>query len=449
MKRQSVLILDDEEGFRNELKEYLDDKVFKIYTAGLPSQAFKILERNNIDIAILDIRLPEMDGLSVLQKIKQKYPDIETIMMTGFGEMDYAINALRLGASDFFNKPFKLSEIGNAVSRVSKYLRVSKEIKSHNGVNGKDIKIVGDSKAINDIIELISKVAQSDDATVLISGESGTGKELVARAIHKLSNRKNNRFIAVNSSSIPEELFENEFFGHKKGSYTDAKDDQIGLFRAAHKGTLFLDEIGDMKYDLQSKFLRVIEDKKVSELGTHKEFPVDVRVIAATNHDLKRMVKDKLFRADLYHRLNIFSIHIPPLRERMDDVPLLVEHFINEISKKAGKNITKIDSKVFDKLKNYDYPGNVRELKNMIERAVILSDNEILEEDCFTSFAFLWEKEKRTDEFKDEILDLAEIEKAHIKKVLKMVKFNKSKAAKLLNISRQALDRKINKYNIM
>jgi transcriptional regulator with PAS, ATPase and Fis domain len=291
-------------------------------------------------------------------------------------------------------------------------------------------------------------VARTDDATVLITGESGTGKELVAKAIHNMSSRKNNRFIAVNSSSIPEELFENEFFGHKKGSYTDAKEDQTGLFAAAHKGTLFLDEIGDLKYELQSKFLRVIEEKKISQLGTHTEYNVDVRIIAATNHDLSKMVEQKRFRTDLYHRLNIFSIDVPPLRERLEDVPLLVDHFIKEIAKKAGKKINRIDTKIFKKLTTYNFPGNVRELKNMIERAVILSDSEVLDEDCFISFSFLWDNSGNKTGISDDIFDLATIEKNHIIKILKKTKHNKSKAAGLLNISRQALDRKIEKYNI-
>jgi len=448
MEKQSILILDDEVGFRDELKEYLEERVYRIHTAGLPSEAFKIMSNNKIDIAILDIRLPEMNGLDVLQRIKQKFPDTETIMMTGFGEMDDAIKALRLGASDFFNKPFKLSEIEKAVSRVSKYLRVSKEINSTINLNDSETRIIGKSKEIKNIINLISKVARSDDATVLITGESGTGKELVAKAIHNMSSRKNNRFIAVNSSSIPEELFENEFFGHKKGSYTDAKEDQTGLFAAAHKGTLFLDEIGDLKYELQSKFLRVIEEKKISQLGTHTEYNVDVRIIAATNHDLSKMVEQKRFRADLYHRLNIFSIDVPPLRERLEDVPLLVDHFIKEIAKKAGKKINRIDTKVFKKLTTYNFPGNVRELKNMIERAVILSDSEVLDEDCFISFSFLWDNSGNKTGISDDIFDLATIEKNHIIKILKKTKHNKSKAAGLLNISRQALDRKIEKYNI-
>ena len=449
MRKNNILILDDEVGFRNELKEYLEENA-NIFTAGLPSEAFQILEKNHIDIAILDIRLPEMDGLSVLQKIKQKFPDTETIMMTGFGEMDDAVKALRLGASDFFNKPFKLSEIEKAVNRVSRYLKVSKEIKKSNGLNGTDIQIIGKSRAMQDVVELISKVAKSDDATVLITGESGTGKELVAKAIHNLSKRKNYRFIAVNCSSIPTELFENEFFGHKKGSFTDAKEDHTGLFQAAHKGTLFLDEIGDLKYELQTKFLRVIEDKKITEIGTNKEHPVDVRIIAATNQDLQQMVNEKRFRVDLYHRLNIFIINIPPLRERMEDVPLLIDHFIRQISKKSGKNINKIDSKVFEKLLAYDFPGNVRELKNMIERAVILSENDVLGEDCFVSFSLLMKnRQPELEQDTDEVYDLSTIEKNHIMKVLKITDYNKAKTARLLNISRQALDRKIKKYSII
>ncbi len=449
---QNVLILDDESGFRDEIGEYLSGEGFRVFPAGLPSQAIQLIESNIIDIAVFDIRLPEMDGLTLLQKIRLDHPQIEVIMMTGFGEVDGVIKALRLGAVDFLIKPFKFDLLKQCIERSLKFKTIKRTLAEQERIEDEilrgEIKMVRESQAMKNIHLLIQKISTASDTTVLISGESGTGKELVARAIHYLSPRKNNRFLPVNCSTIPEELFENEFFGHSKGSYTDAKQDQKGLFELADKGTLFLDEIGDLKYSMQAKLLRVIEDKKISRLGQYSEKKVDVRVIAATNQDIEKMAENKLFRKDLFHRLNLFRIDIPPLRKRKEDIPVLFDFFIADLSKKLGKPIKKVEKSVITRLMNYDFPGNVRELKNIVERAVIMCDKDILTEKCFSIIDVLSLKNNPAEPDLHESFNLGDVEKESILKALRKSRNNKSKAALLLNISRQALDRKMKKLGI-
>lgn len=450
--QQNLLILDDEEGFRKEIGEYLSHREFHVLSSGLPSEALDLLDNNPIDIAVFDIRLPEMDGITLLKKVKENYPEVEVIMMTGYGEMESVVKALRYGAADYLNKPFKFSEISEAIERVTKYQTIKKGITAEtnicNDLLNTELKLIGESQVMKHINGLIQKIARTDDTTVLISGESGTGKELLARAIHLLSDRCNKRFIPINCSSIPKELFENEFFGHVKGSYTDAKQDQKGLFEVADKGTLFLDEIGDLELNIQSKLLRVIEEKKVSRIGQYNEKKVDVRVITATNQNLEEMVVMKKFRLDLYHRINLFRIDIPPLRDRKEDIPLLFDFFVEVNSKKLGKPIKKVEKSIIKKLMDYDFPGNVRELKNLIESAIILCENNILTEDCFRSLNTAAFMQRQGNKKSYDTLDLHALEKQSIIKALKSTRNNKSKAANILCISRQALDRKIKKYNI-
>jgi DNA-binding NtrC family response regulator len=456
MNKPKILVLDDEAGFREEIGEYLNNSGLEILPAGLPSEALQILEENRIDVALFDVRLPEMDGLTLLRKVKEKYPATEIVIMTGFGNMESVIKALRYGASDFLRKPFKFKDVQVILDRILKYrslnrFQSSSPQEDHFEWAHSGIKVIGASKSIRNAMKLVTKVAGSDDATVLITGESGTGKELVARAIHALSNRKDKPFVAVNCSNIPEELFENEFFGHVKGSYTDAKTDQQGFFEAAEKGTLFLDEIGDLKPSLQSKLLRVLEDKRISRIGTVKEKKVDVRIVAATNQDLKHMIDQKMFRSDLFHRLNMFSIHIPPLSERREDIPLLIDYFFEMFSKKYKKHVKKIDRQVYQKLIDRQYPGNVRELKNMIEKAMIICDCDVIDKDCFE---FHKEEDKshevpfRDFQSWDASLHLEAVEKKLLTMALDASGYNKSKAAILLHITRQTLDRKISKYKI-
>ena len=449
---QNILILDDEKGFREEIGEYLKEEGYNIFTAGLPSEALHIINSNDIDIAVFDIRMPEMDGLTFLNQIKQEYQEIEIIMMTGYGDMSSVITAMRYGAVDFLKKPFKLTEIKETINRISKYRSVKNKINKESNIF-KDmldnkLHLVGNSPALKKVFDRVIKVSESDDATVLLTGETGTGKELMAKTIHLLSSRKDNKFVTVNCSTIPEELFENEFFGHMKGSYTDAKQDQKGLFEAADKGTLFLDEIGDLKYEMQAKLLRVIEDKKVSRLGDYDEKEVDVRIIAATNHDLIDMVENKQFRIDLFHRLNLFAIEIPALCERKEDIPLLFNYFVKYFSDKYNKEIIKVENSVITKLMNYNFPGNIRELKNTIERAVIMCDDEILNENNFDLLEYLSLTNNTKATKNNEVLDLVSVEKENILKALSLTNNNKTQASKLLHITRQALDRKIKKFKL-
>lgn len=452
-----ILILDDEQLVRDELSEFLIDPNFQIYKAGAPSEAFEIMDRNEIHIAIVDVNLPEMSGLEVLEKIKKDYSEIEVIMISGYSEMDSVIHSMRLGASDFFTKPFRLRDVEHSIERTKKFVNLNQslqEIKRNYSIISKEFyeamgyEIVGESRHMKNLINLIGKVAKTENTSVLITGESGTGKELVARAIHYLSSRKENCFYAVNCSAIPETLFESEFFGHTKGAFTGASDTKTGWFEAANKGTLFLDEIGDMQLNLQTKFLRVLEDRKIRKVGSNIEIPFDTRIIAATNQNLVEQSNEKGFRLDLYHRISSFVIHLEPLRNRKEDIPLLIDYFVKYFNRIMAKSINEIDEAVVRKLLAYEFPGNVRELKNMVERAVIICDSNKLN---LSHFQMNQVKEEDTNHYhfpSEEILDLELVEKNCIIKALERSNYNKSKAADLLNITWQSLDRRIKKHNI-
>lgn len=451
MNELNLLIVDDEKAYRENIEEFFSNSKMKTFSAELPSLAFDILKKNKIDIVILDLRLPEMNGLDVLKEIKKLHLEIEVIIITGHGDMDSVIKAMRLGAIDFFTKPFRLIEVQNAIERTKKFIYLQKklnEVEMNYSLVSKELKekfgnnIIGKSKEIKNVLNLMAKVAKAGNTSVLITGESGTGKELVARGIHSLSDRKDHYFYAVNCSAVPENLFESSFFGHKKGAFTGANEDKKGWFEIASKGTLFLDEIGDMPAAQQSKFLRVLEEKMIRKVGSHIEIPVDVRIIAATNKDAKKLITNSVLRADLYHRLSSFEIHIPPLRERIEDIPLLADHFIELFSVNLKKNIKDINRNALEKLMAYDFPGNIRELKNLIEKAVILCDGEKLSTGYF-GFAGEEYPEKIKDSY-----NLHNIERNIIEKALQKTRFNKTKAAELLNITRQALDRRIEKYRL-
>ena len=457
MKNIRILILDDEAEIRQELKEFLVSQGFSIFEAANPSEAFRILKEQPIDISILDIRLPEMSGLQVLREVKKLHPTMEVIMISGHGDMDSVIEALRSGAEDFLKKPFQLREVLHSIEKTSRFIQQSKLIKNSNNAEfyrNVDLwKKIGTpfifgAASMERMYDLMVRVSASESTNVLITGESGTGKELVARGIHFMSPRKDHPFHSVNCSSVPDELFESEFFGYMKGAFTGANTDKPGWFEAANHGTLFLDEIGDLKPSLQAKLLRVIEDQQVTRLGGTKTTKVDIRLIAATNQDLEGMTRDQRFRQDLYQRLNVFTIDIPPLRERREDIPMLLNHFTSCFSGKMGKQITSVHKTLTEALEKYDFPGNIRELKHMTERAVILCDGEELTLNHFDHLMVKLRQSKPVEETKTHNLSLDYLEREFIEKAMREVMYNKSQAARLLNVSRQALDRKLAKYAI-
>ena len=453
MKKLNVLILDDESMYTDKLTRFLDNSNLKSYVANAPSEAFKILDSCDIDILVCDYVLPEMNGLEVLSKVKSKCPEIEVIMISGHGDMDTVIKATRLGAIDFIKKPLRMIDIQLAIERTSKYLNL--QSKYHNLEKDWSLisrqlegliqrEFIGTSDAIQKVRDMALMAARDKDVNILITGENGTGKEIVARIIHYSSERSTKAFYPVNSAAIPETLLESEFFGHMRGAFTDAREDRKGCFELANGGTLFLDEISEMPVSLQAKLLRSIEESIIRPVGGKQEIKVDVRLISATNKDLESLIRDKKFRLDLYHRINTFLIHIPPLRERREDIEPLLYYFTEDFSRK--KNILKpdVETGVLDELLNYSFPGNVRELKNMVERAMILSEGNILK---LKDFPVENHKPGKLDDI-PATYNLQQIERETIVRALRVSGYNQVKAARLLGVSRDTLIRKRKKYKI-
>ncbi|MDP8322353.1 MAG: sigma-54 dependent transcriptional regulator [Candidatus Stygibacter australis] len=460
--KQHILIIDDEPINLKILSRKLETEGYEVIVASSGETALHLVKQSLPDLILLDIMMPEMDGYEVCRKLKESIQtaEIPLIFLTSKTNTEDVIKGFELGAVDYVGKPFKHLEL---LARVKTHLKLrstenqlQKMELNYSLINRELLdnigpEIIGTSNKMQDIINLMGKVAKYPDTSVLITGESGTGKELIARGIHALSPRVKNYFYAVNCSAIPESLFESEFFGHKKGAFTGAEDHRSGMFEIADKGTLFLDEIADMKLALQGKLLRVLEEKKVTRVGTHKEIPVDVRVISATNQDIPGLLSEKGFRLDLYHRLNTFEINIPPLRNRPQDISPLVEYYTKKISLRLKKKITDVDEKVYEILQDYDFPGNVRELKNFIEKAVILCDSNKITINDFpnlnlhsdTPFPKIDPASMQNADF-----NLDNMEKNLVSLALKKADYNKSQAAQLLNITRQALDRRIKKYDL-
>ncbi len=454
MNDLKVLILDDESRITEKLKYHLEKRQFNVFTANTPNEGFAVLEKERPGVLILDVMLPGMNGLDILTKVKQEYPNLEIIMISGYGDMDMVIQAMRQGASDFIRKPFQIMDIQLAIERTEKFLLMQSKLeaaenrgalvsKELEGMIEKDF--VGESPQIKRVLQMALKAAEDGDVNVLVTGENGTGKEIISRIIHFGSPRKKQVFAPVNSSAIPETLLESEFFGHVKGAFTDARDEKKGYFELASKGTLFLDEIADMPYTLQAKLLRAIEENRIKRVGSNKEIPVDVRIISATNKNIEELINEKQFRIDLFHRINTIEINIPPLRERPEDILPLLKHFVADIAKRKRKNIPAISSDLVKKLQKYRFPGNVRELRNMVERAMILSDSDtLLPED----FPLRGEDVQSNQTVVGGTLNIDDNEKQLIEAALKQTEFNQTKAAALLGISRDALKRKIKKFNI-
>ncbi|MFA6169845.1 MAG: sigma-54 dependent transcriptional regulator [Candidatus Margulisiibacteriota bacterium] len=375
-----ILVVDDEKSMRESMKMLLEGR-YELHFAASGRDAIEIVKKHSIDLVLLDIHLPEIDGIEVLRIIKGLDDSIEVIMITAVVMVGKAVEAIRSGAYDYITKPFDIQALQEQVEKVLEKRSLAKENYSLRTIIGKDHqfeKIVGSSEKIKEIFGVIEDVAQSN-ATIIITGESGTGKELVARAIHNRSPRKDKLFVAVNCAAIPENLLESELFGHEAGSFTGAAERQLGKFEIANGGTIFLDEIGSLPLAMQAKLLRAIQEKEIERVGGQKPIPVDVRLISATNSDLREEIKNRKFREDLYYRLNVIPIHLPPLREREEDIPLLANHFLAKYNREFGKKIRGIKKEVFPFLINYDWPGNVRELENLIERLVVLTKEGYIE----------------------------------------------------------------------
>jgi DNA-binding NtrC family response regulator len=448
-----ILILDDEKQFTEELSGFFIDSDFESFEANTASEGKEILKNHEINLLVLDVRLPGVNGLDILKEVKIQYPNMEVIIISAHGDMDTVIKAMRLGAFDYLRKPFRFIDIQIAIERTQKYIQMQRKLKmmeEKNSLISKsleekiDRQFIGVSHQILEVFEQAITAANYPDANVLITGESGTGKENIARIIHYSSEKKDRIFCAVNSSAITETLLESEFFGHKKGSFTGAITDKMGYFEACNGGTLFLDEIADMPFNLQAKILRATEEKVITRVGETKQIHTDFRIISATNHDIDKMVEKKEFRLDLLHRLNTLQIHIPPLRERTEDIGPLLIHFVDFYAAKFNKPELKIDQEVFDVLTKHDFQGNVRELRNLVERAIILCKGRSLGISDFpvkSAKSFL--SEGTTDS-----VNLKVHEIMMIRKVLQSCKYNLQAAANALGIHRDALSRKMEKYNI-
>jgi len=455
-----ILIVDDEHSMREFLSIILQKEGHTVVTASNGSTALEYLASDTFDIVLTDIRMPGISGLDILKQIREHYPDTITIMITAYASTETAIEAMKQGAYDYIAKPFKVEEIKLIVRNALE----KQKLRQENTVLKKKIQewttsgliggIVGKSPAILAIIELIAKIADSP-STVLITGESGTGKELVARAIHNYSKRKNKPFIAINCSAIPEGLLESELFGHVKGAFTGAIMNKEGLFEAANGGTLFLDEIGDIPLSFQAKLLRVLEDKKIKRVGSNQEISVDVRIIAATNKDLRKAISEGTFREDLFYRLDVIPIKVPPLRERKEDIPLLVNHFVSRFSRILGKEVRGVSREAMERLMQHHWKGNVRELENVIERAVTLGGGPIIE------LHNIEESLSRNinsriplppGDIPPEGIDLdemlASIEKHFLLKALHRANGVKKDAAKLLGLDFRSFRYRLSKYNI-
>ncbi len=448
-----ILILDDEKQFTEELSGFFQGSDYESFEANTAEEGKRIMQKNEIDLLILDVRLPGVNGLDILKEVKSQYPNMEVIIISAHGDMDTVSKAMRLGAFDYLRKPFRYIDIQIAIERTQKYLQLHRKLKrmeERNSLISKtleekiDRQFIGVSHQILEVFEQAITAANYPEANVLITGESGTGKENIARIIHYSSSRKDHIFCAVNSSAITESLLESEFFGHKKGSFTGAIADKMGFFEVCDQGTLFLDEIADMPLSLQAKILRATEEKVITRVGDTNQIRTDFRIISATNHDINKGVEKKKFRLDLLHRLNTLHIHIPALRERPEDIKPLLAHFVEVYSTRFNKPNLRVAGEVFTTLLKYDFPGNVRELRNMTERAIILCKGSMLGiKDFPVTIHRNSNREDQTDSFNLKINERSLIEKA-----LKRSRFNQQAASDALGIHRDALSRKMKKYNI-
>lgn len=437
-----IMIVDDEKSIRVMLKRVLSDKQFEIDEAADGREALEKIKQGKYSAILLDLRMPEVNGIEVIEKLKEQDIDTPIVMMSAYGTVPEAVEAMKLGALDYLVKPFDLDELKLILERIIRQNEIQKENIYFREEEDKKFnfkEIVGESSAMKRVLEMVKKVAHLP-TTVLITGESGTGKELIARAIYKNSPRQEKPFVVANCVAFSSNLLESELFGHEKGAFTGANSTRIGRFEIAHNGTLFLDEIGEITLSTQAKLLRVIQEKEFERVGSSTSIKVDTRIVAATNKDLLKEIKENRFREDLFYRINVFTIDIPPLRARIEDIPLLVQHFIRKYNQILNKRITGISQEAISLLMDYTFPGNIRELENIIERAMIMCNNTIMDRNLFF---FLEQKEGFT-----EAGTLKEMEREMIKKTLILNNGNRTKTAQSLGISRRSLLLKLKGYQI-
>lgn len=448
MQIGNILIVDDEKGIRDGLRLFLKREGHLTFTATDGQEALEILEKNDIDLVISDLKMPRINGDELLAFIKKDYPGIKVIILTGHGTVETAVESMRNGAYDFLIKPLNLDKLGLIVKRALSQRQL--EIDNRNLKKKLNIfsgQMIGKSEKMIKIANLIEQVAPSK-TSVLILGENGVGKEVIANLIHDSSNRKNNPFIKVHCAALSENLLESELFGHEKGAFTGAIKEKKGRFELADSGTIFLDEIGEISPNIQVKLLRVIQEKAFERVGGEETITVDVRIVAATNKNLKKEVEEGRFREDLYYRLNVVQITVPSLRERKEDILLMVSSFIQNFSKENGKEIKEITKKAQTALYNYDWPGNIRELKNVLEAAVVLSKDGII--DINDLPPYLKNDDEHGNFLKIKIpTPMAEIEKEAIISTLALANGNKSKTAEMLEMNRKTLYAKLNEFEIL
>lgn len=442
LKRENILIVDDNYDMLEVIQRQLKALAYHVYKASSVNEAIDLLQSGSIDLLITDIQMPGVDGFELVKYVEEHYPFLPTLVVTGFPSVNSAVTAMKSGATDYLVKPFTNKELKQAVEKSFRSKKASRVSLSHLSLPSHQnpisyAGIIGQSKSIQQVIDYIERV-KSNRATILIQGESGTGKELIARAIHYKGSFAGNPFIAVNCGAIPENLLESELFGYEKGAFTGAQQAKEGFFQAAHTGTIFLDEIGTAPASVQIRLLRVLQEKEVTKIGATKAQKVELRIIAATNEDLYRQVQQGTFREDLYYRLNVVDINVPSLRERKEDIPLLVDFFLSKYAKEYAKKKLELNPRVYEIFERYPWPGNIRELENCLQKLTIMHEEKVDISELPEHFKY-----KIDASGSDELISLEAMEKKYIQKVLSAVNNNKTKAAEILNITRKTLRNKL------
>jgi two-component system, NtrC family, response regulator AtoC len=459
-----ILIIDDEQLIRWSLEKHYSKLGYKVITADTGEEGIKQFTLHTPDVVFVDNKLPRMQGLEVISKLKSINEEAMIVFMTAYGSIETAVKAIKLGASEYISKPFSFNEIDIVIEEIRQKVKINRELQVFRRQQKDTVtfdQIIAESRTIKEIVYLSKKIASTETTTILLLGESGTGKDVFARAIHNESSRKEKPFVTINCSSLPDTLLESELFGHEQGAFTDAKKLKKGFFEIAEGGTVFLDEIGEINQATQLKLLGVLENKIVRRLGGTADIPVEIRIIAATNKDLKKAVDEKTFREDLYYRLKVFQITLPPLREHKEDIPVLAQNFLHQFNKQFRKCISTIESSAIQVLIKYEWPGNVRELRNVIERAVILESDSVLHIENLPGeiIKLPVETVEKTDvsnttaadEINGKPVDGASLyvmEKQAIVNALEKVNFNQTKASELLGITRDTLRYKMKKYSL-